>query len=221
MKTQYVRLDDLLVSTSLLLAPDQLSLLDQALVFTQEKLQEFAKDPQFGEKIALAFGAGSDANVLQLAWQDGNFSTLPKVEILTADQLNGANGAYAIATNSIYLSIDFLQAYQDNPDAVTGVLLEEIGHFIDSQLNDVDSPGDEGAIFSALVYGQELDPIQLQELKAENDAATIYIGGQTIQVERAGSYTGSNLDELATGLDKFLSILQDIVSNNVLDILII
>jgi VCBS repeat-containing protein len=217
MKTQYVRLDDLLLATSLSLAPDQLSLLDQALVFTQEKLQEFAKDPDFGAKIALAFGTGVDADTLKLAWQGGDFSTLPRIEILTADQLNGANGAYSIATNSIYLSIDFLQAYQDNPDAVTGVLLEEIGHFVDSQINNVDSPGDEGAIFSALVYGQDLDPVQLQELKAENDAATIYIGDQTIQVERAGSYTGSNLDELATGLDKFLSTLQDAVSNNVFE----
>ncbi|WP_404786142.1 cadherin-like domain-containing protein [Altericista sp. CCNU0014] len=185
MKTQYVRLDDLLVATSLFLAPAQLSLLDQALVFTQEKLQEFARDPGFGEKIALAFGAGADANALQLAWQGGDFSTLPRIEILTADQLNGANGAYAIATNSIYLSIDFLQAHQDNPDAVTGVILEEIGHFVDSQLNDVDSPGDEGAIFSALVEEKSFLQKKLQKLKSEDDFATILLNGQALQIEQS------------------------------------
>jgi hypothetical protein len=49
-----------------------------------------------------------------------------------------------------------------NPEAIAAVLLEEIGHFVDSKINFSDAPGDEGAIFSALVRGVELDKAEFQ-----------------------------------------------------------
>ena len=64
------------------------------------------------------------------------------------------------------------------------MLLEEYGHFVDAQVNEGDSSGDEGAIFSALVMGQSLDADSLQTLKAEDDTAVISLDSQsTIQVE--------------------------------------
>jgi uncharacterized repeat protein (TIGR01451 family) len=55
---------------------------------------------------------------------------------------------------------------------------------------------DEGAIFSALVRGETLDENQLQQLRAENDTATITLDGQFIQIEKAavsdsGGFEGS------------------------------
>ncbi len=43
--------------------------------------------------------------------------------------LNGANGAYAAATNTIYLSHEFVE--QQDLGAIVNLLLEEIVHFID------------------------------------------------------------------------------------------
>ncbi len=60
------------------------------------------------------------------------------------------NGGYAADLDEILVSADFLARHQDDPLAVGGLLLEEIRHKIDQVLNgNVDSPGDEGAIFSA------------------------------------------------------------------------
>jgi hypothetical protein len=38
---------------------------------------------------------------------------------------------------------------------IAAVLLEEIGHFVDSKINLADTPGDEGAVFSAIVRGRK------------------------------------------------------------------
>ena len=78
------------------------------------------------------------------------------------------------------------------------MILEEFGHFVDAQVNQVDSAGDEGAIFSALVLGESLDANTLQALKAEDDHATITVNGQVIQVELQ-NFTGTNGNDTITG----------------------
>ena len=62
-------------------------------------------------------------------------------------------------------------------------MLEEYGHYIDSQVNSSDTPGDEGAIFAALVLGEELGKGRLQELREEDDSAVVVIDGEEVQVE--------------------------------------
>ncbi|MDJ0549027.1 MAG: FG-GAP-like repeat-containing protein, partial [Microcystis sp. M49637_WE12] len=92
-------------------------------------------------------------------------------------------GAYSSSINKIYIS----QALIDSGDATTlkAVLLEEIGHFIDAQINSSDTPGDEGQLFSALVRGEVLTEEQIAAIREENDAATITVDGQAISVEMA------------------------------------
>ncbi len=51
----------------------------------------------------------------------------------------------------IYLSREFITTHQDDIGAIAGVVLEEIGHYIDSQINQSDAIGDEGELFSNLV----------------------------------------------------------------------
>jgi Ca2+-binding RTX toxin-like protein len=78
-----------------------------------------------------------------------------------------------------------LGRHQDDPVAVAGLLLEEIGHKLDRVLNgSVDSPGDEGAIFRSLVTGQRLSPEMWAGLRAEDDHATILLDGKQIAIEK-------------------------------------
>ena len=85
-------------------------------------------------------------------------------------------GAYASSTNKIYLSNSFLA--NATTEAISAVLLEEIGHFVDAQINQTDSAGDEGAIFATLVQGYSLNAQSLTNLIAENDYATITVNGE-------------------------------------------
>lgn len=163
-------------------------------------LAGFATAPDFGTKIKMAFGNSfnvASADALAKAWVAGDFSSFPKIEIRNSAEINGAKGAFAAANNTIYLSREFLTENVANTKAVASVILEEIGHAIDTQLNHADNPGDEGEIFSALVRGKKLEAEQLERMKAEDDTATITLDGQEIQIEQAttglveGGFEGS------------------------------
>ncbi|MFM6519180.1 MAG: calcium-binding protein, partial [Microcystis panniformis] len=71
-------------------------------------------------------------------------------------------------------------------------------HYVDAQINQVDSAGDEGAIFAELVQGNSLDVATLDALRAENDQTTIIVNGESIQVEQA-NFTGTNGNDNITG----------------------
>ncbi|NJO63310.1 MAG: DUF11 domain-containing protein [Richelia sp. RM2_1_2] len=174
------------------------NILKTALETVQGDLQIFADDSDFTGKMQLAFGDWINIIDLQKAWRSGDFSSFPLIEILPANEINQANGAFAAATNTIYLAQEFLSQNVENPDAIIDVLLEEIGHSVDALLNASDSPGDEGAIFSALVQREILDGYQLEQLKAEDDTAIASLDGQLIEIEQAttgfvsGGFEGSS-----------------------------
>jgi Ca2+-binding RTX toxin-like protein len=198
MKTQYLLLNDLRVETLFTVNSGLLDVLEQSLLLTQERLQQFAGDPEFDNKMALAFGAGANAAAFQAAWLSGDYSVLSGIEILGADEINGANGAYAISTDRIYLSLAFLESHLSDPEGLVGVLLEEAGHRIDAQLNEKDSLGDEGAIFSAVVRSEVLSASTLETLKAQNDNGFIKLNGQRVPVEQQ-NFTGDNNNNIITG----------------------
>ncbi|MEY3222378.1 MAG: hypothetical protein RLZZ203_1234, partial [Cyanobacteriota bacterium] len=158
------------------------TILDSALMLTYNQLIAFSGLGNFWQVFNTAFGTQynrSFAEILHLQWQSGDFSQLPQIEILDSSILGGANGAYASSTNKIYLSANFVATA--TAKTLFSRLLEEIGHFIDAQINLSDSAGDEGAIFAELVQGYSLDTQTLQALKAEDDYATITVNGQVIQ----------------------------------------
>ena len=104
------------------------------------------------------------------------------VEILDGNTMAGLHGAYTHSSQDskerIYLNADWLGVADKK--ALQSVLLEEIGHAIDYRLNGYkDTPGDEGAVFSALVRGLD---IPVGETK-QNDNHTLNINGQIIFVE--------------------------------------
>jgi Ca2+-binding RTX toxin-like protein len=194
----YLLGNDLTVDSFLAVDSGLLELLEQTVALAQEQLGIFANDPEFAEKMTMAFGDRINPGELQAKWQVGDLSSFPALEILAANELNGANGTYAAATSRIYLSAEFLQAHLANPEDAVGVLLEEIGHGVDALLNQQDSAGDEGAIFSALVRGESLTAETLALLKAEDDSGVINVNGQAIAVEQQ-YFTGDDGNNTITG----------------------
>jgi tetratricopeptide (TPR) repeat protein len=149
------------------------SILDSILQDAETTLSDFAKSETFLQTITTAFGNSYNAtqlDTIRQQWASGNFSNLPQIEILTGEQLQGANAAYAGETNTIYFASDFLSQYSNNFQAIKSVLLEEIGHYVDYQINEVDTVGDEGEYFYNLVQCIELSDNQLQTLKQENNS---------------------------------------------------
>jgi hypothetical protein len=167
----------------------------EAMDIVKEQLTQFAKVPNFVEKMNLAFGESWDnqaANSLTQDWLNGDFSLIPPVKFVSSAEIGGANGAFASATDTIYLSRELLTENGANPAAVADVLLEEIGHSVDTRLNITDAPGDEGANFAAVVQGKVLSEGELQGLRGEDDRATVLFNGQTISIEKADDYYDQN-----------------------------
>jgi serralysin len=167
------------------------SLLNAALSLTLNKLALFAKSPSFIEKMTTAFGSSWSPIFAQDLVTELANGKLPAIEVVA--ELGGALGAYAADNNKIYLSQRFLQANQTNPQAIADVLLEEIGHSIDARLNKVDSAGDEGEIFAALVNQRALGTSELAALKGQSDHKTLVINGKSVAVEQA-IYGSINVD---------------------------
>jgi subtilisin family serine protease len=130
------------------------------------------------------FEQSNDARSVINQWLNQE-SILPGIEIVSSAAIDGAQGAYAAATNQIYLSQEFLIENQDRPDAVESVLLEELGHSFSAQINSQDVPGDEGAIFSRLVRGEAISSETLAALWTEDDTNTITFNNENIQIEQA------------------------------------
>ncbi|HEY9702968.1 MAG TPA: hypothetical protein V6C58_11005, partial [Allocoleopsis sp.] len=130
-----------------------------------------------------AFGSDFDkvkaANIFN-QFASGNFSFVPKIDILTGLPIN-TNGAFDYQNNRIYLSQSFVN--NSSKSEIVGVIEEEIGHKIDSLINKQDAPGDEGAIISELMGGQSISGEELAALKAEDDHRIIMINGQETLIE--------------------------------------
>ncbi|MBU7582909.1 MAG: hypothetical protein KAF91_08355 [Nostoc sp. TH1S01] len=159
---------------------------NHALGLAQNQLSAFSSLENFWNLFDTAFGTKYNRTIaaeMRSQWQIGDFSQLPQIEVINHQILGHANGAYASKTNTIYLSDSFVQAAA--PEAVAAVLLEEIGHSIDAQINHKDTPGDEGELFSALVRGENLTNQDLSRINTENDWTTITIAGKKINVEKA------------------------------------
>ena len=164
------------------------SLLNPILSLTYQQLASLANTYSAWDVFDTAFGSmynSEKVTVLLSQWKSGDFSGFPPVEIRSRSEINGANGAFAAATGKIYLAQEFIDANVDQPEVIAAVLLEEYGHYIDSQINLTDSAGDEGNIFARLVQGESISEPELAVLKAEDDTATIVINNQIIEVEQS------------------------------------
>ncbi|WP_017292639.1 hypothetical protein [Geminocystis herdmanii] len=158
----------------------------QAQTQAEALLLKASLNPSLDTTLTTAFGDNYNvtvANNIFSSWSNGNFSNLPKIEILSPTEINGAQGAYSATNNTIYLSSSLIES--QSLKQIRNVLLEEYGHFIDAQINDTDTPGDEGEIWRNLVLNRKMSTAQLDTLRSENDWGTITVDGQILNVEKS------------------------------------
>ncbi|MBD2424109.1 VCBS domain-containing protein [Cyanobium sp. FACHB-13342] len=152
-----------------------------------------SSDPTgFEALLQQVFGSSDPALIELLASGTGlvglNFA------VASATEMNGALGAYAVVgadgTETTYLS-EMLLSSGDNA-AILAVLLEEIGHALDTRLNgSTDTLGDEGELFAQLVLGNDLTTEQLAAIQADVDSTTLTIDGVEVGVEAAAATTNT------------------------------
>ncbi|MCF3569107.1 hypothetical protein L2E69_07345 [Planktothrix agardhii 1806] len=156
--------------------------IDQALSQASNLLDDFIHSSEYHAQMTEAFGSQSDQYLANKIIESG---ILPQLEIRSSSELNGAKGAFSKLTNTIYLSLDLVLKNANNTSEIVAVFTEEYGHFLDSKINTIETPGDEGEIFASLVQGGELSGDKLQKMKVEDDTAEILLDGKTIPVEKA------------------------------------
>ncbi len=153
-------------------------ILQTAIADVIARLNVFAQDPLFTEKMSFVFGG--DVSVTPRRFLN-LLQSLPKIEVLE-NELQGALGAFSAQKNTIYLSANLLTS--GSSKQLTAVVIEEVGHYLDSRLNKVDTQGDEGELFSAVVRGINLSPIELTRIQNENDQTQIVLDGKLLAVEQ-------------------------------------
>lgn len=121
----------------------------------------------------------------------GDFSWQPPVRIVRGGTLGNTFGAYSASQGIVYLD-------EDAPDtpARALVLLEEVGHHLDTLIRTTDAEGDEGALFRRTMMGEQLNNDEIASIRAINDHATIYIDGEAVEIEQ---WWGSKAWKAVTG----------------------
>ena len=158
--------------------------LNAATWFAEEQLDSFASDEDFLSNMEQAFGDNWQPQQAEDLIQNlASGDAMPKVEVIPGSDLK-ANGGFG--EDTIYLSEEFLSSAKS--EQLSGGLIEEIGHFVDQELNSNDSPGDEGDIFQQLVEDKAISDGELVDLKAEEDSGTIALDGKKFSVETASDF---------------------------------
>ena len=105
------------------------------LQLVNDLLADFAKSGDFWTDFELVFGTQYNktlANSIKASLANKTFN-LPNIAVVSNTVLGSAFGAYASSNDTIYLSEAVVNA--GNTQQLVAVLLEEIGHAIDSQIN--------------------------------------------------------------------------------------
>ncbi|MDO9150231.1 MAG: Ig-like domain-containing protein [Methylotenera sp.] len=171
----------------------QSQLLTQAQIEAQQYITDFLQSEMVIDKLFSMFHAGhqtmSDewlqaANDFLLAFNRGEVSL--NVLLQSGLEMRGAMGAFAANSAegepAIYLNVDWIQSGVAAGD-ITKVLLEEFGHHIDAVINGLlDTPGDEGQMFAAVLLGEQTS---YNGFAQDDDHATLQIGEDLVAVELA------------------------------------
>ena len=218
---------------------DIYGIVDQALRDSYDYLSKFRFDPEYSQKLETAFGNDFNREVADKLFNnfaEGNFTDIPTIKIVNRGAIAGGNGAFSDNTQKVYLAVEFINKYASNTSKITDVLIEEIGHFVDSQINEIDATGDEGDIFSELVLGNKLSDEELKALREENDKVTILRGNnEEIGIEentdlgvlRVGTWNiyrnqADNVKGIvAASHNDRLKIIADVARNNDIDVMVL
>ncbi|WP_298863248.1 DUF4114 domain-containing protein [uncultured Sulfitobacter sp.] len=145
------------------------------------------------DAVAALFGANDSLTALLDDWRASG-ADFSNVEIVSAIEMGSADAAYAEEIDTIFVS-DALLDGSSSSARLVDVLLEELGHRIDARVNAVDSRGDEGEAFVALMRGE----IDITEYTAQDDFALLQLDEfgavaveQTVTISDSGGFEGSS-----------------------------
>ena len=168
------------------------------------QLQEWASEGELLTAASTALHLDStnppeQLNTLIARLAAGETSDIPPIELLQHAAMSRAAGAYAEGTGTIYINKKWVKTATNKQ--ITSVLTEEFGHHLDSQLNNIDTIGDEGDLFARLLSDEPQENLNLDQLKAirsEQDQGFIKTPEGTKSVEFA-TINGTNAAETLTG----------------------
>ncbi|MDT9190907.1 MAG: Calx-beta domain-containing protein [Limnospira sp. PMC 894.15] len=150
--------------------------IEAALTQVNQQLTEFVASANFQGDLQTAFGASTDVELGSTIIEALTQGETPEMIVVSSDLMNGVNGGFDSLTGTVYLSDAIIHS-----DKLVDVITEEFGHYIDSQLNEIDCPGDEGELFMRLVNGEVLSEVDLTYLRNKDDRVMI-LGG-LVEVE--------------------------------------
>ena len=179
-----------------------------ATVEAQNLVQPFFFTPN---SIDLQSAFGTEINIEQFVkdWQNKQFS-FPKIEIVSRREIENTNSAFAKQTGKIYLAQEFLVANTNNLNAVMNVLLQEYGHYLNSQLNLIDLQENKEAITDRDIVQPDLLLTQVHRFYQDEkgfhlytaDATEIdYVQEKSESGELAYSYEAQKYQVLSDNLD--------------------
>lgn len=169
--------------------------IDTAVSDALAQIKKFLTGDSPGERLAGNLGhIWGSSQALSFLAELGNGGNLPNFEIVDSGDLKGAFGAYSTSNKTIYLSQEFLASNVDRPQQISQLVLEELGHYIDSEIHADDTLGDEGALFAAIVAEVRLTPVEIAALQGENDLGEIAINGTPLAVEFGAQYGTVTVD---------------------------
>ncbi|NEQ72602.1 MAG: hypothetical protein F6K23_05670 [Okeania sp. SIO2C9] len=95
-----------------LLGESETFALNSGLLSLEDILKVIATDGSLLPIFEVAFGNEFDreeAEDLRGKWEGENLELLPKIDIRSAAEINGANGAFAGSNNTIYLAAEYIR----------------------------------------------------------------------------------------------------------------
>jgi len=148
-----------------------------------QRFGDLASRPaEFNQLMQQVFGPNMDQGTAEAFRQkalQGNVDWLPKIEVLSEQNMRGGLGAYDAQRDVIYLNEKVLA----DPSKAVAVYAEEVGHALDQRLNKTDTKGDEGEMFRRLLGGEKLSAADIKSIRSENDKGTVNVNGREVQVE--------------------------------------
>ncbi|MFM6209608.1 FG-GAP repeat domain-containing protein, partial [Planktothrix sp.] len=169
------------------------AVIGEALTLVEEELTGFLASPTFATDLQTVFGQSTNVPEARTLI-DALFVSdeLPQITLVSAELMNGAVGGFDSLTGTVYLAdslIDPNSVITSNTEPsphLVNVIIEELGHWLDSQLNQVDTPGDEGEWLAALVQGDGLSASEIARLRSETDQVVVTLEDQTVRLEASG-----------------------------------
>jgi hypothetical protein len=173
------------------------SVVTSAEVEMQRVVTNFLTQPDAQTQLFALFNGGRTeptaqwrerVDALLKAVEQGEFRV--QVTLLSQDAIQGAKGAFAMQGTDgvpvIYLNRDWLENGADAA-SITRVLVEEVGHAIDADLNgNSDTKGDEGEQFARVLFDR-VSPDENSATSNRDDHGVLKLEGRSVDVEFSAS----------------------------------